>query len=297
MPLLSGRVAIVTGAGAGIGRAEARALAAHGAAVVVNDLAGRNESAEKVCEEIVAAGGRAVAHEADAADWATGDALVGRAMDTFGRLDVVVANAGLVRRSPLVAVTEEDLDRQTAVLFKGTYGLLHHAARRWSTHEAGPGDHRTVVLTSSSAGVPGGVEEFSVYGALKAAVATLATTAALELAPHGVTVNAILPHAATRMDAEAKGIAEVPGPADDETHLDSPRHVGEFVAWLVSHRAAHLSGQVFEVSGRAIRLWRPWGVAAELPGTAPWTPDVLDAEVAGHVYRTRPVGRRIPRRP
>jgi NAD(P)-dependent dehydrogenase (short-subunit alcohol dehydrogenase family) len=295
MSLLKGRVAIVTGAGAGIGRAEALALSAHGAAVVVNDLRG-DGSAEQVSEEIRAAGGRVIAHEADVADWATGEVLVALALETFGRLDVVIANAGIVRRSPLVAVTEEDVDSQVGVLYKGSFGLLRHAAHWWSTHEEDTDGHRTFLATSSSAGVPGGVEEFSVYGSLKAGIAALTTTAALELAPHGITVNAILPHAATRMDAQAKGLAVIPGVADDHDNLDSPRHVGDFAAWLVSRRAAHLSGQVFEVSGRAIRLWRPWSVAAELPGTAPWTPDTLDEEIATHIYRTRPPGRRVPRR-
>ena len=200
------KVAIVTGAGNGIGRAEALSLAASGASVVVNDVGFAAASA--VVGEILGAGGRAVAVAGDVAEWKTNAGLVAEALRSFGRLDIVVTNAGIVRRSPIAMVSEKDLDDQLAVLFKGTFGLIRHAASYWQgEHANGNRAHRTIVATSSSAGVPGGVQEFSVYGAMKSGIAALALGAALEFRDFGVTVNAILPHAATRMDARREGAA------------------------------------------------------------------------------------------
>src|SRR5580698_1981052 len=154
------KVAIITGAGNGIGRAEALSLAAAGASVVVNDVG--DAAASAVVSEILRAGGRAVAVAGDVAEWKTNAGLVAEALRSFGRLDIVVTNAGIVRRSPIATVTEKDLDDQVAVLFKGTFGLIRHAASYWqSEHANGIRAHRTIVATSSSAGVPGGVREFS----------------------------------------------------------------------------------------------------------------------------------------
>src|ERR1700678_2646195 len=237
------KVAIVTGAGNGIGRAEALALAGLGAAVVVNDLGGG--SADAVVSEIVAGGGRAVANCGDVSDWKATSDLVEQALSEFGRLDIVVANAGIVRRSPIVEVTEKDLDDQLSILFKGTFGLIRHAAAHWkSEHSAGNRAHRAVVATSSSAGVPGGVQEFSVYGAMKSGIAALTLGAALEFRGFGVTVNAILPHAATRMDADAKGLPDPGVFGSSDPSPDNPQHVANVVCYLASERAAWLSGQV-----------------------------------------------------
>ncbi|WP_236787752.1 SDR family NAD(P)-dependent oxidoreductase [Amycolatopsis sp. GM8] len=295
MDSLDGKVAVITGAGNGIGRAEAVLLAERGAAVVVNDV-GR-DLADEVVAEIVAAGGRAEANYADVSDWKSGHEMVRQAVENFGGLDVVVTNAGLVRRAPITEVTETELDTQMSVLFKGTYGLIHHAAAYWKREsEAGRHAHRTIVATSSSAGVPGGVREFSVYGAMKAGIAALVLGAALEFRPFGVTVNAILPHAATRMDALAKGLAE-PGPyAPDDPDPLNPRHVANVVGYLASARAAWLSGQVFEITGTQVRQWVPWSVAAEVDDDVAWTGEALDTALATRVYGTLPGGRVIPKR-
>jgi NAD(P)-dependent dehydrogenase (short-subunit alcohol dehydrogenase family) len=304
MGTLAGKVAVVTGAGNGIGRSEALSLAAHGAAVVVNDLGGRVTGgpgqggpgpADAVVAEINAAGGTAVANYADVSDWEASAGLLKQALAEFGRLDIVVTNAGIVRRGAITEVSEADLDVQMAVLFKGTYALVHHVAAYWrDLHAAGDHAHRTMVLTSSSAGVPGGVQEFSVYGAMKAGVAALALGAALEFRAFGVTVNAVLPHAATRQDSVAKGLPDVqrfePGSLDPM----NPEHAANVVSYLASERAAWLSGQVFEITGTNVRRWVRWSPAAEVDSERQWTPEALDNALATAVYGTRPAGRVIP---
>jgi NAD(P)-dependent dehydrogenase (short-subunit alcohol dehydrogenase family) len=291
MNTLEGKVAVVTGAGNGIGRSEALSLAARGAAVVVNDIG----PAGAVVAEITARGGRAVANHGDVSDWKAASGLVEQALSEFGGLDIVVANAGVVRRGAIADVTEEDLDTQLAVLFKGTYGLVRHAAALWrSQHADGRRAHRALVLTSSSAGVPGGVQEFSVYGAMKAAIAALALGAALELRPFGVTVNAILPHAATRMDALAKGLSDYQRFAPGSMDPLNPEHVANVVAYLASARASWLSGQVFEITGTSVRRWVPWSPGPAVSSGEQWTPAALDAALAATVYGTLPGGRVIP---
>jgi NAD(P)-dependent dehydrogenase (short-subunit alcohol dehydrogenase family) len=287
------KVAIVTGAGNGIGRAEALTLAASGASVVVNDVG--DAAASAVAGEILGAGGRAVAVPGDVAEWKTNAGLVSEALGSFGRLDIVVINAGIVRRSPIATVTERDLDDQMAVLFKGTFGLIRHAAAYWqSEHANGNRAHRTIVATSSSAGVPGGVREFSVYGAMKSGIAALALGAALEFRDFGVTVNAILPHAATRMDSGAKGLPDPGVFGAGDPSPDNPQHVANVVCYLASERAAWLSGQVFEITGTSVRRWLPWSPGPTVSSTSPWTPEALDAAMATQVYGTLPGGRVIP---
>jgi hypothetical protein len=287
------KVAIVTGAGNGIGRAEALSLAASGARVVVNDVGA--SAAAAVVGEILGAGGRAVAVPGDVAEWKVNEELVAQALRSFGRLDIVVTNAGIVRRSPIVSVTEQDLDNQLAVLFKGTFGLIRHAASYWKgEHDAGNRAHRAIVATSSSAGVPGGVQEFSVYGAMKSGIAALALGAALEFRDFGVTVNAILPHAATRMDAAAKGLPDPGRFTVGDTRPESPFHVADVVSYLASERAAWLSGQVFEITGTEVRRWLPWSPGAEISSATPWSIDALDTAMATQIYGSLPGGRVIP---
>jgi NAD(P)-dependent dehydrogenase (short-subunit alcohol dehydrogenase family) len=304
MGILQGKVAAVTGAGHGIGRCEALSLAAHGAAVVVNDVAGQADGdpspgepgpADAVVAEIIRDGGRAVANYADVSGWKASLGIVEQALSEFGRLDIVVTNAGVVRRSPIVDVTEGDLDAQMGVLFKGSFGLIHHAAGLWkSEHEAGNHAHRTIVATSSSAGVPGGVQEFSVYGAMKAGIAALALGAALEFRSFGVTVNAILPHAATRMDSLAKGLPDYERFDPGDPHPGNPQHVANVVSYLASRQASWLSGQVFEITGTNVRRWLPWSPGAEVSIPAQWTTEALDTAMATVIYGTLPSGRAIP---
>jgi NAD(P)-dependent dehydrogenase (short-subunit alcohol dehydrogenase family) len=304
--LLVGRVAVVTGAGGGIGRYEALALAGQGAAVVVNDLGGRRDGdpshgttgpADAVVAEIIAAGGRAVANYSDVSQWKTGIDLLEQALDEFGRLDIVVSNAGVARRGFLVDVCENDLDLQVSVLYKGTFALLHHIAAYWKREwEAGERSHHTIIVTSSSAGIPGGVQESGVYGSLKAAIATLALGAALEFRPFGVTVNTLLPHAASLMDSTFKGLPEPGTFSPDDPDPMNPHHVANMVTFLASDRASWLSGQTFEITGTNVRRWVPWSPAAEVDSDAHWTPEALDTALATTVYGTLPAGRVIPKK-
>jgi NAD(P)-dependent dehydrogenase (short-subunit alcohol dehydrogenase family) len=292
--LLEGKVAVVTGAGSGIGRSEALTLATHGAAVVVNDV---GQSAHDVAAEISAAGGQAVANRGDVTQWNATRDLVDQAVEQFGSLDIVVTNAGIVRRSAIIDVTEADLDAQMAVLFKGTYSLLRHAGAYWRrAHESGERKHRAVVTTSSNGGIPGGVQEFTVYGGMKAAIATVTLGAALEFRRFGVSVNSILPHAATRMDAAAKGLADFERFEPEDMDVMNPQHVANVVAYLASERAAWLTGQIYEITGTNVRRWLPWSAALEVESETQWTPDNLDDALAQSVYGTLPGGRIVQKR-
>ncbi len=253
--LLAGRVAIVTGAGRGIGRAHALELARHGAAVVVNDygvsLAGEDTGetpAEQVVAEIEAAGGRAVVNTADVADWEQAAAMVQQAIDTFGGLDILVNNAGFVRDRMLVNTSEEEWDAVVRVLLKGHFAPLRHAGAYWRDEsKAGRTRAARVVNTSSGAGLQGSVGQ-SAYSAAKAGVAGLTLVAAQEMRRYGVTVNAIAPVAKTRMTEGAFDTSQMALPEDN-----SP-----VVAWLVSEEAGDVTGRMIEIDGSVITLENGW---------------------------------------
>ena len=271
--LLEGRVAIVTGSGRGIGRAHALELAAHGAAVVVNDFGvslageGTGESpAETVVEEIVAAGGRAVANGADVADFEQAAAMVEQAISEFGGVDILVNNAGFVRDRMLVNTSEEEWDAVIRVHLKGHFAPLRHAAAYWrSESKAGRERAARVINTSSGAGLQGSVGQ-ATYSSAKAGIAGLTLVAASELGRYGVTVNAIAPVARTRMTEGAfETASSLPDPADN-----SP-----VVAWLASEDAGDVTGRVIEVEGGKITVETGWahGPARDL-GTRWSAPDV-----------------------
>jgi NAD(P)-dependent dehydrogenase (short-subunit alcohol dehydrogenase family) len=260
MSLLEGRVAIVTGAGRGIGRAHALELASHGAAVVVNDFgvslsgqkdgqSGTGESpAEEVVAAIEAAGGRAVANGADVADFEQAAAMVQQAIDTFGGLDILVNNAGFVRDRMLVNTSEEEWDAVIRVHLKGHFAPLRHAGAYWRA-EAKEGRQRAarVINTSSGAGLQGSVGQ-ATYSAAKAGIAGLTLVAAQELGRYGVTVNAIAPVARTRMTEGAFDTSQMALPEDN-----SP-----IVAWLASEEAGDVTGRVIEVDGSTITVETGW---------------------------------------
>jgi len=265
--LLEGRVAIVTGAGRGIGRAHALELARHGAAVVVNDygvsLAGEGTGetpAESVVAEIEAAGGRAVVNTADVADFAQAEAMVAQAIDTFGGLDVLVNNAGFVRDRMIVSTSEEEWDAVVRVLLKGHFAPLRHAAAYWR-NEAKEGRQREarVINTSSGAGLQGSVGQ-GAYSAAKAGVAGLTLVAAQELGRYGVTVNAIAPVAKTRMTEGAFDTSAMALPEDN-----SP-----VVAWLASVEAGDVTGRVIEIDGSVITVENGWAHGPSADAGARW---------------------------
>jgi NAD(P)-dependent dehydrogenase (short-subunit alcohol dehydrogenase family) len=254
MTLLDGRVAIVTGAGRGIGRAHALELARHGAAVVVNDLgtSGAGEGASEgpahdVVAEIEAMGGRAVANGADVADFGQAEAMVRQAIEAFGGLDILVNNAGFVRDRMLVNTSEEEWDAVIRVHLKGHFAPLRHAASYWRDEsKAGRQRVARVVNTSSGAGLQGSIGQ-TTYSAAKAGIAGMTLVAAAELGRYGVLVNAIAPVARTRMTEGAFDTSAMPEPEDN-----SP-----VVAWLCS-ADCDLTGRVVEIEGGQICVEEGW---------------------------------------
>jgi len=250
---LSGRVVLVTGGGRGIGRGHCLALAAHGAAVVVNDpgvgrdgSAGDGGPAAEVVAEIEAAGGRAIAHTGSVASWSDVAGMITTAVSTFGTLTGVVNNAGIVRDAIVANVTEEDWDAVIAVHLKGTFAVTRHACEYWrSQSKAGNQIDARIVNTVSGAGLWGNIGQ-SAYGAAKAAIANLTVVTAMEARRYGVAVNAISPLAVTRISEGFFSSDRANDPALD------PARSSEVVAWLQGPEAAWLTGQILRVNGHKL---------------------------------------------
>jgi NAD(P)-dependent dehydrogenase (short-subunit alcohol dehydrogenase family) len=279
MPSLEGKVAIVTGAGRGIGREHALALARAGARVVVNDrggsLAGEGEDAspaQEVVNEIVAAGGQAVASYADVSDFHAAEELVNRAVDRYGGLDVLVLNAGILRDRMLVNMTEEEWDAVIAVHLKGHFAPLRHAAAYWRERsKAGEAVRGRVITTASPSGVFGNVGQAN-YGAAKAGIAGLTLIAAQELERYGVTVNCLAPNARTRMTEETFG--ELARPGDGFDPLD-PGNMSPLVVALAADEAQEITGQCFFVWGGAVNVLQPWQAGEAFVSDERWDADEL----------------------
>jgi NAD(P)-dependent dehydrogenase (short-subunit alcohol dehydrogenase family) len=256
-----GRVAIVTGAGGGLGRTYALEFARRGAKVVVNDLGGTRDGvgaasspAEEVAAEIRAAGGEAVANGADVSDFQQAKAMIQQAVDTFGRLDVLISNAGILRDRMLVNMTEAEWDAVIKVHLRGTFAPAHHAAAYWRDQAKGgkPIDARLINTTSVS-GIYGNMGQTN-YGAAKAGIAAFTIIAARELKRYGITVNCIAPGALTRLTEDL-----VVGEITDEMRAQrSPRWVAPIVTWLASAESKDVSGRIFEASGRVLAVAEGW---------------------------------------
>jgi NAD(P)-dependent dehydrogenase (short-subunit alcohol dehydrogenase family) len=282
--LCEDRVVVVTGAGRGIGRAHALGFAREGARVVVNDLgAGLDGSgvsggpAHDVVEEIRATGGTAVADTSDVASWAGAAALVDHAVTAFGRLDVLVNNAGILRDRMLVNLDEAEWDAVLRVHLNGHVAPLRHAAAHWRAR-AKAGEHldARVINTSSGAGLLGSVGQ-AAYSAAKAGIAALTAVASVELSRYGVTANAIAPAARTRMTEQA--FAATMARPDTGFDAMAPENVAPLVVWLGSRESRGITGRVFEVEGGRISVaegWRP-GPTADRGGR--WEPAELGAVV------------------
>jgi NAD(P)-dependent dehydrogenase (short-subunit alcohol dehydrogenase family) len=261
MSLLQGKVAIVTGAGGGLGRAHALALARAGARVVVNDLgsslSGEGADATRaraVVAEIEALGSQAVASGENVADFEGARRLVDHALDAFGRLDVLVNNAGILRDRMLVNMEEAEWDAVIAVHLKGHFAPTRHAAAHWRDRaKAGEPVQARVINTASPSGVFGNAGQAN-YGAAKAGIAAFTIIAALELGRYGVTVNCIAPNARTRMTESA---FELP---DDDGAFDplDPANSTPIVVALCVDEAQAITGQVFHVFGGAVNMLQPW---------------------------------------
>jgi NAD(P)-dependent dehydrogenase (short-subunit alcohol dehydrogenase family) len=283
MPSLDGKVAIVTGAGRGIGREHALALAHAGARIVVNDLgatvAGEGVDAtpaQQVVEEIEAGGGLATANGDDVADFAGAERLVRQALETYGRLDILVNNAGITRDRMLVNMTEEEWDAVVGVHLKGHFAPTRHAAAYWREQsKAGENVRARVVNTSSPSGVFGNVGQTN-YGAAKAGIAAFTIIAAQELGRYGVTVNCLAPSARTRMTEATFG--EIPKPDDGFDAMD-PANIAPVVVALCADEAQDITGQCFFVYGGSVSVLRSWEAGALLSSDGRWDADELLAEL------------------
>jgi len=261
MGLCEGRVAIVTGAGRGIGREHALMLAEHGAAVVVNDVGGAPDGsgtdatpAEQVVAEIEAMGGRAVANADDVADWDGAKRMVDQAVEHFGRLDVLVNNAGILRDRMLVNMSEAEWDAVVRVHLKGTFAPARHAAEHWRNRvKAGEEVDARIINTTSVSGIYGNIGQTN-YGAAKMGIAGFTIIAALELARYGITVNAISPGALTRL---TENLRSEP-PSEEEREAQSPRWIAPICTWLASPLSKNVTGRVFQVHGQMIAIAESW---------------------------------------
>jgi NAD(P)-dependent dehydrogenase (short-subunit alcohol dehydrogenase family) len=284
MPSLEGKVAIVTGAGRGIGREHALGLARAGAKVVVNDLGGSlagegtdSTPAQGVVNEIVALGGQAVASYDDVSDFGAAEHMIGRAVERYGKLDILVNNAGILRDRMLVNMTEEEWDAVIAVHLKGHFAPTRHAAAHWRERSKEGEDVRARVLnTSSPSGVFGNVGQAN-YGAAKAGIAGFTMIAAQELGRYGVTVNCIAPNARTRMTEVTFG--ELPKPDEGEFDPLDPANMTPVVVALCADDAQGITGQCFFVWGGSVNVLRPWETGELLASDGGWDADDLLAQL------------------
>jgi len=294
--LMDGRVVIVTGAGRGLGRAHALAFAAEGAKVVVNDIGvGSDGSAtgespgEQVVEEIRAAGGEAVVNGDDVADWAGAENLIRTALDNFGRLDVLVNNAGFLRDRMLANMSEEEWDAVIRVHLKGHFAPMRHAISHWRAEaKAGNPVDARIINTSSGAGLMGSIGQGN-YAAAKAGIATLTVQAAAEFARYGVTVNAIAPSARTRMTVGAGGeMAERMAPPEEGFDEMAPENVSPLVVWLGSTESKDVTGRVFEVEGGKVSVADGWRHGDVIDKGDRWDPKELGPVVEKLIAGSRP---------
>jgi NAD(P)-dependent dehydrogenase (short-subunit alcohol dehydrogenase family) len=255
--LCEGRIAIVTGAGRGIGREHALSLASHGAKVVVNDLGGNIDGtggdlspAEQVVQEIKGMGGEAVANGDSVSSWEGAQRLINTAIETFGDLHAVVNNAGILRDRMLTNMTEEEWDAVINVHLKGTFAPARWAAAYWREQaKAGKPVDGRIINTTSVSGIYGNPGQTN-YGAAKAGIAAFTNIAALEMARYGVTVNAVAPVALTRM---TEGLGPAPE-TDEEREMRSPRWIAPIVTWLASAESKDVTGRIFEASGNVLAI-------------------------------------------
>jgi NAD(P)-dependent dehydrogenase (short-subunit alcohol dehydrogenase family) len=273
--MLDGRIAVITGAGRGIGREHALLFASLGAKVVVNDLGGATDgsgsdisAAQSVVDEIVAAGGQAVPSTHSVSDFADAKRIVETALEAFGDLHVVVNNAGILRDRMLVSMSEQEFDDVIAVHLKGTFNVTRHAADHWREQaKAGSEVDRAIVNTSSGAGLHGNPGQTN-YAAAKAGIAAMTIVNSLELKRYRVRANCIAPIARTRLTLQTPGMTDVM-----QKHIFDPENISPVVAYLASADCP-FNGQVFSVYGGAVGIYAGWSIAEEVVTEDRW--DVHD---------------------
>ena len=284
MGALEGRVAIITGAGRGLGREHALLFAAEGAKVVVNDLGGDMHgeggdpsSAMQTVADIEAMGGEAVVNGDNVADWAGAERLVRQAVDTFGDLHILVNNAGILRDRVVINMTEAEWDAVIAVHLKGHFCPTRHAAAYWREQtKAGATVNASIVHTSSTSGLfsnPGQAN----YGAAKSGIATFSQICAKELSRYGVRSNAIAPAARTRLTEATPGLSEVVKAPEDGFDVWDPANVSPFVAYLASAECP-FTGETFIVFGGMVQRVQTWVLAENVEKNDRWTVDELAAQ-------------------
>lgn len=292
--ICEGRVVIVTGAGGGLGRAYALALAAEGAKVVVNDLGVGTHgetghtvgAAQAVVDEILAAGGRAVANTDDVTEVEGGQRMVQTALDAFGDLHAVVNNAGFVRDRMFVSCTPEEWDAVLRVHLRGHFCVSRAAVDYWRTKQkSGERPDARIINTSSGAGLQGSIGQ-SAYSAAKGGIASLTLVQAAELGRYGVTANALAPAARTRMTETA--FADAMKAPEDGFDANDPANVAPTVVWLASSQSAHVTGQVFELQGGRIMLSEGWRDGPGVDEGRRWRPSEVGAVVDDLLARRTP---------
>ena len=292
MGLLDGKVAIVTGAGRGIGEQHAIALAKEGAKVVVNDLGGSTAGegadqtpAQQVADKIKELGGDATANYSNVADFTQAGEMVQQAVSDFGRLDILINNAGILRDRMLVSMTEDEWDAVIAVHLKGHFAPTHHAANYWrAKSKEGEQINGRVINTSSPSGVFGNVGQTN-YGAAKAGIAAFTIIAAQELSRYGATVNCLAPNARTRMTEAIFG--GMPQPGEGEYDPLDPANISPVVVALCADEAQNITGQCFFIYGNAVNALKPWDSGSLLSkGDGFWEPK----ELLGKLQETFPSG-------
>jgi NAD(P)-dependent dehydrogenase (short-subunit alcohol dehydrogenase family) len=286
MGSLDGRVAIVTGAGRGIGREHALLFASEGAKIVVNDLGGANDGsgadltpAQQVVAEIRDLGGEAIVNGDDVADWQGAQRMVNAAIEAFGDLDILVNNAGILRDRVLVNMTEEEWDAVIAVHLKGHFAPTRWAAAYWrEEHKAGRGKPRNLVHTSSTSGLFANPGQ-SNYGAAKSGIATFSQIAAKELVRYNVKSNTIAPGARTRLTLATPGLEEIMAPADGAFDQWDPANVAPLAAYLASE-ACVFTGETFFAQGGNVVLIESWAHGASVSRDSKWSVEELTDALA-----------------
>ncbi len=286
--LCEGRVAIVTGGGRGIGREYCLMLAAEGAKVVVNDLGAARDGegadlspAAEVVAEIIAAGGEAVVNGADVSNWDQAKAMIDQAISTYGKLDVLISNAGILRDRMLVNMTEAEWDAVIQVHLKGTFAPAHHAAAYWRDLNKATGVpvNGRIINTSSVSGIYGNIGQTN-YGAAKMGIAGFTIIASRELRRYGVTVNAIAPGALTRLTEDLGGPV-----TDERRERMNPRWIAPIAVWLASEQSSEVSGRMFEASGSMLAIAEGWHRGPTVDAVA--DPNMLGPIVADMVAKAR----------